>query len=92
MTVRVFEGLPGEWEPSGAELVAAAEHAAERVERYERLAAEWNDELCRLAEMVAAEQFTQGALGRLAAAAGLTLQTLRNRRGAWRKRAGLGGD
>lgn len=88
MTVRVFEGVPGEWEPSGDELVAAAEHAAERVERYERLAAEWNEELLRLADLARRDGGHRGLHSRLAHIAGRTQAGFAQRLKTWRRRNG----
>jgi hypothetical protein len=49
-----------DWDPSGDELHAAADHAAVRARRYTELAAEWTDEAYRLADLIADEDTRSG--------------------------------
>jgi hypothetical protein len=82
-----------DWQPTGSELHAAAEHAARKAARYQSLADEWVDETCRLADLLTTEQRLfgrrgAGTLGRIADELGITRPTLI----AWRRRRAANGS
>jgi uncharacterized membrane protein YccC len=80
-----------EWEPSGQELVAAAEHAARMAGKYERLASQWKDEALRLADRAADEGGHHGLLGRMAGLIGMRAASFATARKTRRMRNGSGG-
>jgi hypothetical protein len=78
--------LTGDYSPTGDELEAAALHAARRVERHERSAREWGEELSRLLALAKGEGLHPGLMGEAAAEAGVSRHTLGARLKAWRAR------
>jgi hypothetical protein len=68
--------MSGDYSPTGAELVAAAEHAAAKAARYRALAGEWTDEACRLTELAMVEGGHRGLLARVAGVLGVSSSRL----------------